>query len=686
MANEETKPLLSRSSTPRSQRSYTPASPTFDDRPGSLNQNDRTSPVRDRSRGSDGKQANRGFDGKLANSCHIKAALTSILIAVVFERLTYYGLTGNLVLFLNEAPFNWESYHAVSASFLFFGVTYIMSLLGGWISDSLLGRFKTILLAYGIYLCGYVVLPFIAVNYDSQMNIELPSICPSTNSSAVTNNTSDPPETIFGEPCAGLIIGALTIVAMATGILKANICPFGADQLLQASQQIQLSFFNLFYWCINLGSFLGLGVVAYIEQQESFQTGFIICAVSLGCSAVIFSAGRCCYVCRPRDGSVLTNIVKIFQEAWRNKRQHKVMNCALKKANQEGSHADIDEASPASVKISFLDFAKHCNGGNFHSSLVDDVKKLGMILAVFAVLIPYWLVYFQMQTTFVIQALHMRLDVFNVNYTILHANNSAQEYPIINNNNKFKFAAAWFSLCDALVVIILLPLFDRVIYPRMAKAGYPFTFGKRIVLGMLFAAASMVVAGFVEQFRLKAYWPTSNPCESHAVLQIIGDTVYYAADMSVLWQIPQYTLIGISEVFASVACLQFAVTVAPKSMKAVVTGIFYFFSGVASFIGVAVVLILQRTNTWFQSGDYGDINCRKQCYLAGKMPPGDCHLDYYFFSLAGWEAVGLILFLVVAKVFHLNSEVSVVRSGGKETGSKNKHVQRQSSEPPTPTT
>lgn len=39
--------------------------------------------------------------------------------------------------------------------------------------------------------------------------------------------------------------------------------------------------------------------------------------------------------------------------------------------------------------------------------------------------------YFQMQTTFVVQALHMRLDVFNVNYTVLFYNSSAQEYPIV---------------------------------------------------------------------------------------------------------------------------------------------------------------------------------------------------------------------------------------------------------------
>lgn len=219
MADEETKPLLSRTNTPRIQRTNTPANPAINDRTSSHNRSDSRSPVSDKSRILDSNQENKR---------HIKAALTSILIAVVFERLAYYGLTGNLVLFLNETPFNWESYHAVSASFLFFGITYIMSLLGGWISDSLLGRFKTIVLAYGIYLCGYVVLPFFA---HQQISISPPSICPSTNSNVTTNTTSDAPETIFGEPCAGLIITTLTVIAVATGILKANICPFGADQV-----------------------------------------------------------------------------------------------------------------------------------------------------------------------------------------------------------------------------------------------------------------------------------------------------------------------------------------------------------------------------------------------------------------------------------------------------------------------
>lgn len=172
------------------------------------------------------------LDVKNTSNWQVRGSLASILLAVVLERLTYYGITGNLVLFLNEAPYLWESYHAISASFLFFGISYIMSLVGGWISDSFLGRFKTIVLSYGIYLCGSVLLPFLASfeeDDDANLgNVSLPKVCAAA---AVKAGNSSPVESLFDEQCAWLIFLTLIIIAIAAGILKANICPFGADQV-----------------------------------------------------------------------------------------------------------------------------------------------------------------------------------------------------------------------------------------------------------------------------------------------------------------------------------------------------------------------------------------------------------------------------------------------------------------------
>ncbi|XP_059147178.1 solute carrier family 15 member 4-like isoform X2 [Physella acuta] len=610
-----------------------------------------------------------------SNSWHVHWALFTILMSVVLEKISFYGLTGNLVLFLNMAPFQWESYHAMNALLVFYGITYIVSLIGGWVADSCLGRYKAMLFAFLIYMSGHILLPFVAetddiifynlTNTTDGDSAALPKVC--INRIPRTGDIGNP----FQENCSWLIYVTLIIIGIGAGSMKSSICPFGSEQLSRANQQTQLSFFNWFYWCVNIGSFIGLGAVAYIQQQHSFQIGYIIGTVTLGCSFLVFIMGRCCYVIRPPDGSVLTNIFRILKEAWKRKRQRKQLLLLNKKSILEGSHGAVEAITGTEEKISFLDHAKLRHGGIFHNSLVDDVKKLGMILAVFAVLIPYWLVYFQMQTTFLFQGLHMNLGF---------SKNSTSDSPVI--------VAAWFSLFDAIFVIILLPLFDRVIYPRMAKAGYPFSFTKRIVIGMLFAMAAMIVAGVVEHFRLQSFWSGGDgPCGNSSIRQVIGNTTYFAAEMSVFWQIPQYALIGISEVFASVACLQFTVTLAPKSMKAIITGLYYFFSGIGSLMGTAILTTLASSKTWFYKYNFGNINCRYSCPVDPTnlsklkvVSTGDCHLDYYFYMLAGVDLVAIFLFLIVAWVFQLSADQLALtvktKDGPGEKGGQ--HIQRQS--------
>lgn len=50
-----------------------------------------------------------------------KLAVWFILIAVGCERLAFYSLAGNLVLFLTSDAIRWTSLHSVTASLFFFG-------------------------------------------------------------------------------------------------------------------------------------------------------------------------------------------------------------------------------------------------------------------------------------------------------------------------------------------------------------------------------------------------------------------------------------------------------------------------------------------------------------------------------------------------------------------------------------
>lgn len=55
------------------------------------------------------------------NQVQKKLSVWLILITVGFERLAYYSLVGNLVLFLTSDSIRWTELHSITASLIFYG-------------------------------------------------------------------------------------------------------------------------------------------------------------------------------------------------------------------------------------------------------------------------------------------------------------------------------------------------------------------------------------------------------------------------------------------------------------------------------------------------------------------------------------------------------------------------------------
>ena len=211
---------------------------------------------------------------------------------------------------------------------------------------------------------------------------------------------------------------------------------------------------------------------------------------------------------------------------------------------------------------------------------------------------------------------------------------------IYTKADKFLIPAAWLSIADQIIIIALIPLVDKVVYPILKnRLNIEICTRTRMVLGMLFAFLSVVLAGIIETTRLHIISNNSTSHGNNLIPQIIDNTTYIAANFSILWQIPQYTLVGCGEVFCSIAGLYFAYTAAPKSMQSIIMGLFYLSMGVGSLLGSIILYAFH--NLIYSKIDHDDINCP------------DCHLDCYFYFLGSLQFFSIFIFIIIDRKYCL---------------------------------
>lgn len=157
-----------------------------------------------------------------------RIACYAILLTVILERIAFYAVVGNLVVFLSHKPMNFLAGNASEMLLLYTGLAYFTSLFGGWIADSTLGRFSTIFFAFIIYMCCYIFLPLL---YPYPYNIHMWDST-SQNISFICHAGNESPErSLLSENCAFAVLVPLCVMAIGIGAVKANIAPFGADQV-----------------------------------------------------------------------------------------------------------------------------------------------------------------------------------------------------------------------------------------------------------------------------------------------------------------------------------------------------------------------------------------------------------------------------------------------------------------------
>ena len=138
-------------------------------------------------------------------------------------------------------------------------------------------------------------------------------------------------------------------------------------------------------------------------------------------------------------------------------------------------------------------------------------------------------------------------------------------------------------------------------------------------VGLVIGMAAMVVAGVVEVERLRRVAAPDQP-----------------SSLSVLWQVPQYALIGASEVFMYVGQLEFFNGQAPNGVKSFGSALCMASISLGNYVSIMLVSVV----TSLTAGE------RRPGWIPGNLNSG--HLDRFYFLLAALSLVDLAVYIACA--------------------------------------
>lgn len=198
----------------------------------------------------------------------------------------------------------------------------------------------------------------------------------------------------------------------------------------------------------------------------------------------------------------------------------------------------------------------------------------------------------------------------------------------------FDIPAASLQSILSLTIVLVIPIYDRVFVPiARGLTGKPsgITMLQRIGTGMFLSAISMIVSAVIEMKRLKT-------AQEYNLVDIPSATV----PMSVWWLVPQYLLFGVSDVFTMVGLQEFFYEQVPNELRSIGLALYLSIFGVGSFLSSFLISAIDEA-----TGGSG-----KDSWFSSNL--NRAHLDYFYWLLCGFSAIGLASFIYFSKSYIYN--------------------------------
>lgn len=534
-------------------------------------------------------------------------ACSFIVVYELFERMAYYGIASNLVIYLTE-KLHQGTVEASNNVTNWSGTVFLTPLLGAYVADAYLGRYWTFVVGSAIYLMGMLLLTL-----------------------SVTVEALKPPSCV-GKVCppasalqVGVYFGGLYIIAFGHGGTKPNISTIGADQFDDfdpRERSHKLSFFNWWMFTIFVGILFSSTVLVYLQDNVSWSVGYGIPTLGLVASIAIFLAGTPVYRHKVPQGSAFTRMAKVLAAALRKwrvpvpadaKELHELELEAYTKRRK--FRMDSTNAMRFLNKAAVKDDA-YLSSAKWSLCTVTQVEETKQIVKLLPLLVTMFMpctLIAQTNTLFVKQGTTMDRHM---------------------GRGGFEVPPASLGAFVTLTMLIAVPLYDRVFVRIMRRytgnpRGIPIL--TRMGIGLLIQVLTMATASVIESRRLSY-------ARSHGL-----DATDAPLPLTIFVLLPQFVLMGLADAFLVVGKIEFFYDQAPQSMKSLGTALSLTAYGVGNIFSSFLLSLVSRVTR--ERGDP---------WVTNNLNAS--HLDYYYAFLALLAAANCLAFAALARRYSYRVE------------------------------
>ena len=443
------------------------------------------------------------------------------------ERFSFYGMRNILVQFLVSSvilaylPAEMREGAAKDVFHSFVIGVYFFPLLGGWLADRFFGKYDTVLWFSLIYCAGHACLAM----FDDNKN--------------------------------GFYTG-LFLIALVSGGIKPLVVSFVGDQFTRDNKALAKVVFDAFYWVINFGSFFASLLMPLFLRNYGPAVAFGIPGILMGIATLLFWMGRRKYVrvppTRGQDPHSFYNVARTALKAQAPGQGRPgywvaiggvvlavamLLAWVFKPAFWPSDFGFVITACLAlGALIAFgglgtsmqLERAR----GAHPDAAVDSVRAVLRIIIVFALVTPFWSLFDQKASTWVLQGQSMVIP------------HDAWWWP-----SGIVQTAGQMQALNPIMVMAIIPFNNLVLYPALRRWGFEPTALRRMGWGIAIAGLAWILAGLLQ-------------------LRIDGGQAVPLSS-----QVWPYLILTFAEVLVSATALEFAYSQAVQSMKGVIMALWY---------------------------------------------------------------------------------------------------------------